>query len=168
MGDQLYRFAMRFSRNHEEAEDIVQDVFLKLLNMGEKLDTYRNKEALAFTVTRNLCLDRIRTRHTVSIEDSGVPEKQEPDDPPDVRLDKKEKAGKILQIMEQLPEVQRTVLHMRDVEGLDFGTIAVATDMTVNNVRVVLSRARKKVKEMFLKQINDENRTGEKIVGEVL
>ncbi len=168
MSNKLYRFALRFSRNHEEAEDMVQDVFLKLMKMGEKLDTYRSKEALAFTVTRNLCLDRIKTRHTISMEESGVMEKQETADPPDVQLDRKDKAGKILEIMEHLPETQKTVLHMRDVEGLDFETIANATNMTVNNVRVVLSRARKNVRETFLKQINDGNRTGEKTGREIL
>jgi len=104
MSDKLYRFALRFSRDHEEAEDIVQEVFLKLLKMGEKVDTYRSKEALAFTVTRNLCLDRIKTRHAVSMEEPGVLEKQEPEDPPDVQLDRKEKVqcpGRVVQGTEE-------------------------------------------------------------------
>ncbi len=168
MSDKLYRFALRFSRDGEEAEDIVQEVFLKLLKMGDKLDTYRSKEALAFTVTRNLCLDRIKARHTVSMEQPGVMEKQAPDDPPDVQLDRKEKVNVIMEIVQRLPETQRTVLHMRDVEGLDYEEIAGAVNMTVNNVRVVLSRARKNVRETYTKIMNNGTEPGEKAFREIL
>lgn len=168
MSDKLYRFALRFSRDHEEAEDIVQEVFLKLLKMGEKVDTYRSKEALAFTVTRNLCLDKIKARHTVSMEEPGILEKQQPEDPPDVQLDRKEKVKNVMQIVHQLPETQRAILHMRDVEGLGFEEIAETVNMTVNNVRVVLSRARKSVREAYIKTISNETGTDTKAIREIL
>ena len=168
MSDKLYRFAMRFSKNHEKAEDVVQEVFLKLLKMGNKLDGYRSKEALAFTVTRNLCLDKRRTGHTIFAEDTDNLEKQETADPPDVMLDRKEKVNRVFEILEKLPENQKIVLYLRDVEGYDFVHIAGVTGMTVNNVRVVLSRARKNVRETLIKQLNDGTGTGEKTFMEIL
>jgi len=131
---------------------MVQEVFLKLLAMKEKLETYRNKEALAMTMVRNLSLDRLRTKHTVSEGEVTLPEPGVPDDPPDVQLDRREKAARVMRIIDNLKEPARTVIHLRDVEGYDYEEIAGVTEMTVNNVRVVLSRARKKVRETLLKE----------------
>ncbi len=152
LSGKLYRLALRYLRSPEEAEDMVQEVFLKLLAMKEKLETYRNKEALAMTMVRNLSLDRLRTKHTVSEGEVTLPEPGVPDDPPDVQLDRREKAARVMRIIDNLKEPARTVIHLRDVEGYDYGEIAGVTEMTVNNVRVVLSRARKKVRETLLKE----------------
>ena len=168
LGDRLYRLAFRLLRRSDEAEDVVQEVFLKLLGMGEKLDTYRNKEALAMTMVRNLALDRIRTRHTVSEEEVTLPEQTVRDDPPDILLDRKEKAGRAMAIIDALGEPARSVIHMRDVEGCAYEEIATVTGLTVNNVRVVLSRARKRVRETLLKEIDHGNGTAESTAGEIL
>ena len=168
LSDRLYRLALRFLRNREEAEDVVQETFLKLLKMGDKVDEYKSPAALAMTLTRNTALDRIRTRHTVSEGEVTLPESTVPDDPPDVWLDRKEKAGRVRAIIDALQEPGRTVIHMRDVEGCDFDEIAAVTGMTVNNVRVVLSRTRKKVKETLLKEINHGQGNNEKTAEEIL
>jgi len=156
LSDQLYRLALRFLRNREEAEDVVQETFLKLLKMGDRIDEYRSPAALAMTLARNTALDRIRTKHTVSEGEVTLPEDVDPDDPPDVQLDRKEKASRVRTIINGIKEPGRTVIHMRDVEGCDFEEIAAVTNMTVNNVRVVLSRTRKRVKEILLKDKDHE------------
>ena len=64
----LYGYAFRILRNQEEAEDAVQEVFIKLWNLGEKLDKYDKPMALAITITKNLCIDQIRKKkHFIQI-----------------------------------------------------------------------------------------------------
>ena len=61
----LYGFAFRILRNQEEAEDVVQEIFIKLWKMGEKLDEYKSIDALAITMTKNYCIDLLRKqKHT--------------------------------------------------------------------------------------------------------
>ncbi len=155
--DRLFRLALRLLRSREEAEDVVQEVFLKLLKMDERLDEYHSPAALAMTMARNTSLDRLRTRHTVP-DDNDLPHHPATDPDPVTELDMKEKAAIVRTIIDNLDEPARTVIHMRDVEGAPFDEIAEMTGMTVNNVRVVLSRTRKKVREMFLKMTDHGNR----------
>ncbi len=149
----LFRFAKRLMNSREEAEDIVQEVFIRLWNRREKLDEYRSIEALAMVTTRNLCLDKIKQRKitTENIDDlRGDIDSGYRDEKPDLT----DVVHKIHVIIQSLPELQRSVIHLRDIEGYDFEEIAGLLDMNENAVRVNLSRARKKIREiMTLKQI---------------
>ncbi len=150
--DRLYRLAFHYLRRNDEAEDVVQEVFLRLLDMGERLDHYRNPGALVMTMVRNLSLDRLRTRHTVSDGEVTLPDTPHDDDPGEA-FDRRENVRRMMRLIDSLDEPARTIIHMRDVEGCDYPEIAGVTGLTVNNVRVILSRTRKKIREMFLKEI---------------
>ncbi len=147
--NKLYRLASRLLGDHEEAQDIVQEVFIKLWNRREKLDEYRSVEALAVVTTRNLCLDKIKAKKypVESLENlkSDVPE-------PGIEIKTEfiDLADKIKEIIGNLPEQMKTIMQLRDIEGYDFEEIAGIMGMTENTIRVNLSRARKKVRERMI------------------
>ena len=147
--NKLYRLASRLLSDPEEAQDIVQETFIKLWNRREKLDEYRSVEALAVVTTRNLCLDRLKAKKypTERLENlrSDIPEPGT-----DIKTDLTELAEKIKEIIKTLPEQMKTIMQLRDIEGYDFEEIAAILGMNENAIRVNLSRARKKVREIIL------------------
>jgi RNA polymerase sigma factor (sigma-70 family) len=147
--NKLYRFSKRILDDPEEAKDIVQEVFIKLWKKGDGLMEYKSIEALAMVTTRNLCLDKLKAKKYPSenidnlrneVEETGYEQK------PDLS----DIVQKVHHIIKTLPELQRTVIQLRDIEGYDFEEIAGILDMNENAVRVNLSRARKKIREMFI------------------
>lgn len=153
----LFRSALLILRNEEEARDVVQDVFLKLWQKRGELELVDNVEAFAMRMTRNRCIDVMRANRYVSIDrEAGRMLKEEPDDiTPDMEVS--ETAGRIKKLIEELPETQRQVMQLRDIEQLEYEEIAGITGLQVNAIRVNLSRARKRVRDEFLKMNSDGN-----------
>ncbi|NQU54654.1 MAG: sigma-70 family RNA polymerase sigma factor [Bacteroidetes bacterium] len=147
----LLRFATLFLKDEDEAKDVVQDVFLKLWQKRDTLAEIENIEAFAMRMTRNRCLDVIRANKVVPI-DAEIDRKMKAETV-DVhsKIELSESANQIKMLIGKLPDIQRTVMHLRDIEELSYEEIAEATDIKVNAIRVNLSRARKKVREEFLK-----------------
>lgn len=148
--DKLYSFALRFLGDSEDAKDAVQEVFVKLWKLRDSLDSYRSLVAFAMTVTRNHCLDRIKAKRTIPIEDNKVYSSQIVNATPGDILEKKDLAEIVRKIINELPENQRSVIQLRDIDGFDNQEIGEVLKMDTNNVRVLLSRARKKVREELL------------------
>ncbi len=142
--DKLYSFALRFLGDSEDAKDAVQEVFLKLWKLRNSLDSYRSLVAFAMTVTRNHCLDRIKAKRTIPIEDNKVYSSQNVNITPGDILEIKDLAEIVRKIINELPENQRSVIQLRDIDGFDNQEIGEILKMDANNVRVLLSRARKK------------------------
>lgn len=168
--DKLLAFALRLLGDREEARDAVQEVYLKMWRMREELDKYRKPEAFAMTVTRNHCLDKIKARRTERLEEKHInrEDNRAGDDPHDL-LKRKDALTIVKEIIKDLPEKQRSVIHLRDVEGLDNEEVAVIMGMDVNNVRVVLSRTRKLVREKLVnKYYSNGNKGSKTAVGEIL
>lgn len=138
-----------------EPEDVVQDILVKLWAKKNSLDSVKNLEAYTMTVTRNHCLDNIRTRKWTTGVDHH-PER--PEDAPDPyrRAEAGNTAGHVLSFIDRLPEQQKMVIHLRDVEEMEYDEIGRIMEMEVNNVRVTLSRARRKVREEIEKIENYE------------
>ena len=135
--------------NHEDAQDIVQEVFIKLWNLREKLDEYRSVEALAVVMTRNMCLDKLKVkRYPVENLDNLKTDIQETEK--ETQPDLSEIVRKIHQLIRTLPEQQQTIIQLRDIEGYDFEEIAEIMEMNENAVRVNLSRARKRIREILI------------------
>ncbi|MGE5426591.1 MAG: RNA polymerase sigma factor [Methylococcaceae bacterium] len=151
ISNKLLRFARQILQNEEEAKDVLQDVFLKLWQKREELEKVDNLEAFAVRMTRNRCLDVIRSRRTVSMEVVKKNDRQEEDSLDTDYLERAEMSGLVKKIIATLPDLQRTIIHLRDIEQLEYEEIAEATDMNVNTIRVNLSRARKKVRDEILK-----------------
>jgi len=151
--DKLYRFANRILNNSVEAEDVVHELLSKFWENREDLKKYRNIEAYAMQATKNICFDRIR--HLKVVDNSHAEIKQSKsllynDD----FNEKKEMQELIRQSMNRLPEKQKLVMHLRDIEGYSFEEIEAVLNIDAVALRVNLSRARKKVREEILKTVN--------------
>jgi len=149
LSNKLLRFALQILQNEEEAKDVLQDIYLKLWQKRDDLLKVDNIEAYALRMIRNRCMDMIRSRKTVSMElvKKGSIQGEENIDYTEMT----DSAGLVKQIIAGLPDLQRTIIHLRDIEQLEYEEIADATQLNVNAIRVNLSRARKKVRDEILK-----------------
>ena len=151
----IFRYAHRMLGQEHDAEDVVQEIWLKLWDKREQIGNIRSVEAFAFRMTRNLCLDKIKLKKPTYYDDreEGAYRYEETDQSPDPEhsLELKDTMERVNQIIGRLPEQQQTLLQMRDVEGLEYEEIADITGLEINAIRVNLSRARKKVRETIQK-----------------
>ncbi len=147
--DKLYRLALRYFNNTEDSVDAVQEVFYKLWLQKEKLESFRSVEAFAVVITRNHCLDRLKAK---GFQHTKLETVQQPvDEQSPYRIaEQKDELAMVNQLLNQLPELQRTVLHLRDIEGMEFEEIAEILEMNAGAVRVNLSRARKFIREKLI------------------
>lgn len=164
----LLRFAIQFLKDEDEAKDVVQDVFLKLWQKRDELEKIENIEAFAMRMTRNRCLDILRANKTIGI--SAETDRKMKEETVDVhsQVEYTESANQIKKLIENLPDLQRTVMYLRDIEQLSYDEIAETTELQLNAIRVNLSRARKKVRDEFLKLNEDGNQRNSKITAEIL
>lgn len=150
MREKLMKHACRILKREEEAEDIVQEVFLKLWAIRSDLDKYNSVEALSVTVTKNLCFNKLKNRRDathiiediVFVCDSNTPYSQ---------LVEKDSVEQVMRIIDQLPNLQQSILKMKHIEGLEVEEIAELTGSNAEAIRTNLSRGRKRVKELFFK-----------------
>lgn len=147
----LLRLAMRYTEDTDEAEDVIQEVLLKLWFLRERLDQYRNLDALAMVITRNLCINRKRNSHleTVALEEGMYIIGE---DTPERELVREERMSELLALIATLPDLQQAILRMKHIEGFEVEEIARITGSTPIAVRTNLSRARKKVREQFMRR----------------
>lgn len=147
--EKMLNISFKLVEDRADAEDIVQETFLKLWRIRDQLDQYNSVEALAVTMTKNLTLDKIKLRKHHSDEhelirlDSG-------DRNPAELMEQKDAVACIRRLIESLPTLQQTIIRMKDVEGYELSEIAEITGSQVESVRSNLSRARKKVREQYL------------------
>ncbi|MBN1952187.1 MAG: sigma-70 family RNA polymerase sigma factor [Bacteroidales bacterium] len=140
----IYRVSFRILQDSEKARDMVQNIFCKLWDKKDKLDAVQNKEAFIMQTTKNACLDSLRTRKlTTELEQHH--RITEP------AYDTLESAALVRRAIADLPEKQRLIIELRDIEGMSFESMAEMLDTPVNTLRVSLSIARKKVREAVRK-----------------
>lgn len=151
----LYRIALRLLGDSSDANDAVQEVFAKVWNMREKLSEVNNKEAFVTTVLKNHCLDKIRTNHSARWTENDKHSIAVPDSMEE-RFIQEDTSRMIKTIINNLPEQQREIMVMRDLEGLEFEEIQKITNTNLNHIRVNLSRARKAVRNEMVKLFNYE------------
>lgn len=139
--DKLFRFAVQMMSNIHEAEDVVQDVLLKLWQQQDKLSKVDNIEAWSIRVTRNLSIDKIRSRKRFG-NDETLLSLASSDDTPEMQLQRNDWIQQVERLMQQLPEKQKMVMHLRDVEAYSYDEIAQMLDIPLHQVKVNLFRAR--------------------------
>ena len=150
--DKLYRLAKRILVSKDEAEDAVQEVFLKLWHSKQNIETYKNPEAFAITMTKNYCLDRLKSKQASNLK--IVHSNYQTSENIEKNFEANDGVAMVFKIMETLPEQQRIVLQLRDVEQFEFSEIAEMLESNETAVRVALSRARKTVREAMIKKYN--------------
>jgi len=155
----LFIIAYRILNNRQEAEDVVQDVFMKMWMMKGKLDQYNDVTALAVTMTRNSSIDLIRRGKNMSSEDEGkVLIARDPSLTPFESMVSSENREIIRKIIEALPDEWRDLVQMREINGLSYEEIAGIKGMNINNMRVKLSRARNLIKDNYIKYTNERRK----------
>jgi len=155
--DKLFRLAKSILRNADAAEDAVQELTMKLWEKRYQLDEVENIQAFTMRSMRNLCLDIIRQNR----DEDELPVEFEYFEPnPHQQTELKDLATRIRGMIDNLPELQRTIIRMRDVEEMEISEIAYVTSITENAVSVNLSRARQKIRDQIL---NEQKRVEETI-----
>lgn len=150
--NKLFRFAFRMLGSSEEAKDIVQEVMIKVWNGREQMAEVQNMEAWCMRITKNLSLDKLRSRQrraTDSIEE-GFEVRQDALSPHE-NTELNESMLRINQLIAALPEKQRQVIHLRDIEGYSYNEICEMLELDMSQVKVSLFRARNAVREKLVK-----------------
>jgi RNA polymerase sigma factor (sigma-70 family) len=164
----LYGFAFRILRNQEEAEDVIQEIFIKLWKMGEKLDEYKSIDALAMAMTKNYCIDLLRKQKHLYSGDFSASDFQNFSSPsPQEQLENSESGEILNRIIDSLPDTYREVIRLKEIEGASYEEIAMKTEQNINTLRVTLSRARKIIRDEYNKY-QYERRGTEKVNRKVL
>jgi RNA polymerase sigma-70 factor (ECF subfamily) len=144
--DKVFRLAKRLLVSNEEAEDATQEILMKLWNNKESIEEYRNVEAFSMTMTKNFCLDRLKSKQAqnLKIVHSNY---QDNNKSLQRQVELNDSVDWVAKIIEELPEQQKIVLQLRDIEEYEFEEIAKVLDMNETAIRVSLSRARKTIRE---------------------
>lgn len=157
--DKIFRLALRITLDRSEAEDIAQETLIRIWEKRDEWHQIENMEAYSLTIARRLALDHTkslankshdRSYGTKSEEETiGNEVRQTADSTPlpDEQLDQRQRLGIIRNLIDQLPEVQRTIMLLRDIEGHRYDKIAQVTSLSETQVKVYLHRARTKVRE---------------------
>lgn len=150
--NRLYRLALSLLKDSEEANDMLQEAMLRLWSHRQKLQECQCPEAFALRITRNLCLDRLKSKGYLNrAGQAAIPDRGSYEPGPDRRLELMDSSQLMQQLFSKLPEQQQTIIRLRDVEDMSYEEIEEATGLTINTIRVNLSRARKTVREQYLK-----------------
>ena len=151
--DEMYRFAKRFVTSMDEAEDVVQDLMMKFWQMKEELSQYSNIKSFALKCVKNECLNRLK-HYEVKQGFAGLQLHRSEL----YQMDTNNMKERILKFINLLPDKQKMVIHLKDVEEYDVSEIAEIMEIEENAVRVNLMRARQKVKEQLTQLFDYEQR----------
>lgn len=146
LADRFYRVAYHLLESRDDAEDAVQELYLKILSIPGKLVYVRDPAAYGITLLKNICIDRIRrreSRRAEQLEDFMAADASGPER----KMTEKDTLSRVMKEMERLPEKQAKVLSMRVLEGLEYDEIARRTGLSQVNIRVLISMARKTLKK---------------------
>lgn len=147
--DKLYRLALRITLNSAEAEDVVQETMIRVWNRREEWQQFDSIEAYCLTVAKNLAIDRSQQKEAQNVE--LTPETQETPDAssPYDQLVNDERMKIIHQLVNNLPGKQRMIMQLRDIEGKSYKEISEILQLTEEQIKVNLFRARQKVRQRF-------------------
>ena len=149
MRDKLYRYALRFVHAPEAAEDVVQDVMVKLWQKRDEADAIANIDAWLMVLTRNRALDMLRQNKETHVPvDEAVPLRDKAPIP-DRQLENADLLRQVRRCIDELPEKPRTVFHLREIEQMSYDEIVQATGYTLEDVKVTLFRARKQIQRLL-------------------
>jgi RNA polymerase sigma-70 factor (ECF subfamily) len=153
--NELFRLALRITLNREDAEDVVQETMIRVWNRRDQWEQIESIEAFCTTICRNLALDKTKraSNQDASLDDEGhdAPDHSYSANPEEQAM-QRDKVERVRRLMNLLPEKQRTCMQLRDVEGKSYKEIAAVMDITEQQVKVNIVRARQSIKQEYLKQ----------------
>jgi RNA polymerase sigma factor (sigma-70 family) len=149
MSGNVFPLAKRLLVSDELAHDAIQQSMMKLWEIKNQLDNCTNLKAFVFRVVRNVCLDDLKKKRPKYFDEYDN-FKTHPHHQTD-QLEKDEIVEIVQKIIDSLPENQREVIQMRDIDGLEYDEISEVIGRDIPYIRVLLSRARKSVKEKIEK-----------------
>ena len=148
-------------RSHEDAKDVTQDVLIRFWRNADGVAAERALPWL-MRVTRNACIDAIRHRRTVrtvvecGADPNGVPARDASRDRPDAGLEAADDRSVVESALEEMPEPYRSIVILREIQGMKYEEISGAMDMPLNTVKVYLHRGRKKLRDALENEVNRE------------
>ena len=151
--NELYRMALRITMNPAEAEDVVQETMMKVWNKRDSWEQIDSIEAFCLTICRNLSLDKARRmdNQTQSLDASIQPHDHRVASNPEEQTIQNDRVRLVRQLISTLPEKQRSCMQLRDMEGKSYKDIATILDITEEQVKVNIFRARQTIREKFKK-----------------
>lgn len=151
--DRLFRLALRITLNPAEAEDIVQETMIKVWNKRNSWATIENIEVFCFTICRNLAIDKMRYmgNQTLSLEQEIDPSDESHHANPEEQAVQRDRVRLVRQLINQLPERQRSCMQLRDIEGKSYKDIATILDISEEQVKINIFRARQAIREQLKK-----------------
>ena len=151
--DKVFRLAKRLLVSQEEAEDATQEILVKLWKNRQKIQEYNNIEAFSMTMTKNFCLDRLKSKQAQNLkivhsnyQDHNISLQKQ--------IELNDSVDWVSKIMEELPEQQKIIIQLRDIEQYEYSEISKMLDINETAIRVSLSRARKTLREKLTKTHN--------------
>ena len=145
----LFSVAYRLMSNAQAAEDMVQETFLKLWMQRDKMEKVDNPEAYSITVLRRIFYDKMRARHLQEVDKDVGSLQVSSSQNISKQLEEADEYQRVRLLINHLPEPQARIMLMRDIEDRSFDEISIETGLTEVNIRSILSRARKKIREQI-------------------
>ena len=147
--DKLYRLALRITLDSAEAEDIVQDTMIRVWNKRDEWAQFNSIEASCLMVARNLAIDRSQKSEAQNIELTTETQEMSDGSTPERQLERSEQMDLVRKLINELPEKQRTIIQLRDIEEKSYKEIADVMQLTEDQVKVTLFRARQRIKAKY-------------------
>ena len=151
--NELYRLALRITLNPADAEDVVQETMMKVWNRREQWEQIESMEAFCLTICRNLALDKTRkmagNEQSLDTDEHDAPDRSYNADPEEQTI-QQDRIRLVRQIIDGLPEKQRSVMQLRDFEGKSYKEIAAILEITEEQVKINIYRARQTIKQKYI------------------
>ena len=150
--NELFRLALRITLNRAEAEDVVQETMIKVWNKRDHWDEIDNIEAFCLTVCRNIAIDKMRKMENLnqSLADEHDAPDQSYSSNPEEQAMQQDRIQLVRRLIDNLPEKQRSVMQLRDIEGKSYKEIAQILDISEEQVKINIFRARQTIRQKFI------------------
>ena len=151
--NELFRLALRITLNREEAEDVVQETMIKVWNRREQWEQIESMEAFCLTICRNLALDKTRKMgfldQSLETDEHDAPDYSHTANPEEQAI-QQDRIRLVRRIIDNLPEKQRSVMQLRDFEGKSYKEIAAILEISEEQVKINIYRARQVIKQKYI------------------
>lgn len=155
--NELFRLALRIIRDSAEAEDIVQETMLRVWDRRESWDDIEDMNAYCYTICRNMSLDRNDKADRKGRLGGEMPNER-PDgsysSDPMRQAEARDRIQLVKRLFDQLPERQRSIMHLREIEGKSYKEIARIMEISEDQVKINLFRSRQIIRKQLSKTEN--------------